>query len=732
MKTENEQWLYILGVRHHGPGSARSVLRALEIVRPDAVLIEAPADAEAAAREADISAMILPVAQMVYNPKSLNEAIFLPFAAFSPEWQTLVWAKKNAIEFRYIDLPFARTTRLRRDYSDKAFTDLAMLDGYTDPERWWEARVERVAQSDPLGGFEVVMSLMRTLRGVEEDASEETTIREAWMRQNIRRARREGFKRLAVVCGAWHAPALAITDRTTASSDEAQVKHLPRISSRCIWIPWTFERMTRVSGYGAGVVAPAWYQLLWDYPETAAVQWMARAAKLLRDLDYHASAAQVLEAGRLAEAIARLRGAHQPGIDELREALIAVMGDGNTVVLESISPDLITGTQLGHVPDMGLSLPLLEDFETQVKRCRLKKETQKKKLSLDLRVDSHRQKSQLLHRAGILGVPWGRAADTRGVGHGGFHEHWDLCWKPDFLLALIEAAPQGNTVESATKAALLRRLRKAGAIPELMNVLKSVLLADLPEILGDVLMAIQKESVDAHDVWTLLEATPDMVMARKYGAARQYDVFDVDVLLSTFIPRVCILLPNACVGLSEEAAEQHLPQIWAFNHAVGILGAFTEDWYEALKRIAQHSGSAHLLSGMAIRLLHDLGVFDAERLQQELGYVCSGPPAQTASWVRGFLNGSALLMLNYPGLWQLLNNWIISQDQETFCFILPVLRRAFGDFSPSEREHLLAKAKRTYQGATEMSQSKISSMLSAFVVPVLEEILGTQGSIPDP
>src|SRR5207253_2288681 len=33
--------------------------------------------------------------------------------------------------------------------------------------------------------------------------------REAWMRQTIRAAQRDGFQRIAVVCGAWHAPALA-------------------------------------------------------------------------------------------------------------------------------------------------------------------------------------------------------------------------------------------------------------------------------------------------------------------------------------------------------------------------------------------------------------------------------------------------------------------------------------------------------------------------------------------
>jgi len=732
MTTKEDIKLYIFGIRHHGPGSARSVLRALEGVHPDVVLIEAPADAEATAREADVSAMTLPVAQLVYNTKALNEAIFLPFAVFSPEWQALCWAQNNGVEFRYMDLPFARKPRSRSDHSDNAFRALAAMDGYTDPERWWEARIERVAVSDPLHGFEVVMSLMRTLREMDEDTSEETTSREAWMRQTIRQTRKAGFKRIAIVCGAWHAPALADIDRIAAASDELLVKNLPRISSRCVWIPWSFERMSKASGYGAGVVAPAWYQLLWDYPQTAAVQWMARAAKRLRDADYHTSAAQVLDAGRLAEAIAGLRGAYQPGIDELREAIMAVMGQGHVAVIESISSDLIIGSQLGHVPNMGLSLPLLEDFDAQIKRCRLKKETPKKQLSLDLREDGHRLKSQLLHRAGVLGVPWGRMTDAGAKHHGGFHEHWELCWKPEFLLALIEVAALGNTVESATKTALLRQLRLAADIPALMAVLKIVLLTDMQVLLGDVMEAIQRESVDAHDVWTLLEATPTMVMARKYGTARQYDIFDIDVLLGTLIPRVCILLPPACVGLSEEASEQQLSRIGAFNHAIGVLEAFTAQWYESLINMAGKKETARLLAGMATRLLHDLEVYDAKKLQQMLQFECSGTPMQTASWIRGFLNGSALLMLNYPGLWQLLNNWMVSQEEETFTHILPVLRRAFSDFSQAEREHLLAKARRPHQPQTEMEGPTWSEALAVQVMPTLEQMLGPQAVIPDP
>ena len=50
--------------------------------------------------------------------------------------------------------------------------------------------------------------------------------REAFMRQSIRAALREGFQRIAVVCGAWHAPALEPATMPPAKDDAARLKLL--------------------------------------------------------------------------------------------------------------------------------------------------------------------------------------------------------------------------------------------------------------------------------------------------------------------------------------------------------------------------------------------------------------------------------------------------------------------------------------------------------------------------
>ena len=60
--------VFVFGVRHHGPGSARAVAAGLEEVRPDVVLIEGAPELDAVAGLVADPAMVPPVAGLVYAP----------------------------------------------------------------------------------------------------------------------------------------------------------------------------------------------------------------------------------------------------------------------------------------------------------------------------------------------------------------------------------------------------------------------------------------------------------------------------------------------------------------------------------------------------------------------------------------------------------------------------------------------------------------------------------------
>ena len=96
-----------LGIRHHGPGSARRVVEALEDLQPVEILVEGPIDlSDQLPRLADPE-MVPPVAQLAYPKDAPNQAFFWPFALFSPEYQAVKWAIAAGVPVRYIDLPVA-------------------------------------------------------------------------------------------------------------------------------------------------------------------------------------------------------------------------------------------------------------------------------------------------------------------------------------------------------------------------------------------------------------------------------------------------------------------------------------------------------------------------------------------------------------------------------------------------------------------------------------------------
>ncbi len=101
--------LEIFGIRHHGPGSARSLVAALGVFEPDVVLIEGPADADPLIPWAASARTIPPVALLAYVADQPSRAAFWPFAVFSPEWQALTWAAQHDVAVAFCDLPAAAT-----------------------------------------------------------------------------------------------------------------------------------------------------------------------------------------------------------------------------------------------------------------------------------------------------------------------------------------------------------------------------------------------------------------------------------------------------------------------------------------------------------------------------------------------------------------------------------------------------------------------------------------------
>ena len=83
---------HILGIRHHGVGSAKKVAERLQEIKPDIVLVEGPPEISEMLKHIGKKELVPPVALMVYNSKIPASSTFYPFADFSPEWVAAKYA----------------------------------------------------------------------------------------------------------------------------------------------------------------------------------------------------------------------------------------------------------------------------------------------------------------------------------------------------------------------------------------------------------------------------------------------------------------------------------------------------------------------------------------------------------------------------------------------------------------------------------------------------------------
>ncbi|MCB0569267.1 MAG: hypothetical protein KDC66_05875 [Phaeodactylibacter sp.] len=742
----------IYGIRHHGPGSARSLLRALQAQRPDAILIEAPADTEKVLEYAGHPRLVPPVAVLVYDEKDLSRASYLPFAEFSPEWQAIQYGLKESLPIIFMDLPMSMQFQLEAEKAGQLEIPLpdseqepplirdpmgyiAELAGYTDSERWWEATFEQTDNEADI--FQAIISLNVALR--EEPGRQEpplNRLREAHMRKALRKALKDGFKKLAVVCGAWHAPALHYLDRYPPASDNALLKGLKKSKTKATWIPWSHQRLAFQSGYRAGVVSPAWYALLFGRREEAVLWWMSRVAQLLRQEGIAASAAHAVEAARLAHTLAALRQQPVAGIEEMKEAVLAVFCEGQEAPLKTIESRLIIGEEVGEVPPDIPQIPLQQDLEARIRATRLTKAYQSASPEdkvLDLRKAGHLEASHLLHQLSLLGIPWGVLQEAPEGRLGNFSETWRLHWQPEYIIRLIEAGMWGNTVYAAASHYARKRAGETEKLSELVTIVRSALLAGITEAFASLIGRLEDAAARTRDVYHLLEALPVLADIARYGDTRQTDVQAVEALLNHIVPRIAIGLPGAVMNIEEEAAREWFPLFLQGNRAVSLLGqaAHFSYWNRALGDIAGAAFANPLLSGLCCRMLFDRSLLSAPdtaaRMRQALSL--NEEAEQGAWWLEGFLYGSGLLLIHTPELWPVLDEWVAEIPEARFPEVLPLLRRAFAGFTGPEREKMFALA-RSGVAAGETATPDVASAFgqkrAKTVLPTLRMLLGLE------
>jgi hypothetical protein len=763
--TTNER-LHLLGIRHHGPGSAALLRQALDALDPACVLIEGPSEGDALIPY--ITDLKPPVAMLLHAADNANAATFMPFAEFSPEWQAMLWALEHQRPVRFIDWSAAVSLALKLQpdtethaTAESAVTEirtdaldlLAAAAGYDDGEAFWNALIEQHGYNHgghALAVFAAIEAAMTEARSQEQasllrDFDEARDLRrEAYMRTHIRTALKDYDGNVAVVCGAWHLSALRSDAK--AADDRALIaslsRELPRIKVDATWVPWTDSRLSTSSGYGAGVISPGWYRHLWslyarprvpDAQEFAAL-WQSRTALTLRQEGYGAPTASAIDATQLAISLAALRGLPMPGLAEMRDASLATFCHGNPIPLTLIAQKLYVGERVGEIGDRVPQMPLARDLALWQRKTRLKPEDLELEVRVDLRSEAGLLKSTLLHRLNLIHVAWGRLMDAN-TSRGTFREVWMLRWQPELSVALAEALIYGVTIEQAATNATLERANGTASVTTLAGLVQAALIADLPDAATAAIERLQAAAVSASDITDLMLAVSPLVRVLRYGSARKLPEEALRALVHSLSVEINAGVRIGSRSLDETTAAARLEAMEAFDEALTLFAdtVLFASWNNELGHLVNDDQVVAPVAGLSLRRLHDRSLWPADELSAAFArHTTSHDPRHAGPFLEAFLRGGSEILLQDAPLLQLIDAWLCGLAPQDFTESLPLLRRSLSHFDTTSRRRLLDKLKQVPQqsGTVSVAAAEQANPAFAAALPLLYRILGLQAPTP--
>lgn len=554
--------LTVIGVRHHSPACARLVRRTIERLRPAFVLIEGPADFNPHLSDLALD-HALPVAIFSFRSGlGGSSASYAPFCAFSPEWQALVAGREAGARVMFCDLPAwdpafgARANRYADPHGARAAAAeraLAAALGLEDQDALWDALAEAAPEDELPARLDRYFALLRP-PGTDDPAE---AARERFMAAHAAQALREAGERpVVLVCGGWHAEAVAryaAAEADGALPEAALPKpalpepaspkpdlpepDLPEEGERIgsYLVPYSYARLDRFSGYAAGMPSPGYYERVAADGLAAAADWAADAITAsLRGAGQVVSTADRIAWQTHATALARLR-AH-PAIlraDLIDSALASLVKDaldaapawtataaspGHPALAAMIAA--LAGTREGALAPGTRQPPLTADVEERLRAAGLEPGPARRRVAIDWAEPDDRERARLLHRLAILGLPGivrGEGPDLADAGLP--RESFEIARHPHWPGALIEASRWGGTLAMAAAARIAARIEdEPDSLAALARGLSDALFAGL-SIDGELLARLSERIAEAHDTAELGAAGRRIVRLHRFGEA---------------------------------------------------------------------------------------------------------------------------------------------------------------------------------------------------------------------
>jgi len=753
----------IIGIRHHSPACARWVAQRIHVLKPAYVLIEGPCDFNPRLAELALPHH-LPIA--IYSYLSQDDAHYgswSPLAEYSPEWQALQAGRVVGAQVRFIDLPAWHQALfdVENRYADmpdavseqhaeiyeQALADALSIEGR---DALWDHLFEDGNEGEAWALR--LQTYFAHLRPSHEASSPENQAREQMMARWIAWAVAQTggqAERVLVVCGGWHAPALAqLWSRVSCEEPSTPV---PESAAETVHygsylVPYSFKRLDAFTGYAAGMPSPAWYQWVWEWGIAgAAERALQQLMQRLRQKKQPASTADLLAVLVRAQGLARLRGHTQPlrcdWLDALAGSLVKTALDVPVPwsyrgpLLRGTAPELVeamdvlAGDCSGQLAPGTPQPPLVASVQAELAALGI---SLSGRLQLHLHKSADRNKSRVLHRLRLLNIP---GIQRQSGPHNPLSEEsaeiWQLSMPLEQTTALIEAAAWGASLSDAARAKLESRLRAAqGRIQPLTEVLYQAAWAGLAQVSQPVLHELHAAIAHESQFHQLAPALGWLHTLLRHGQMLGMDdALPLRVLLEAGWDRALWLLEPA-VAIAPNEREAHLQGYIALRtitaDALAIVplcdsAPLPIEAARALavwQRKAADHAAAPLSRGAALgALLHFSANTDS---QAALHLLCSLPSAHLGDALTGLLALARETLATDSAFIVGINQLVQALDNADFVQALPAMRQAFAWLPAQERGTLAEQIVTLYSGKDAVAVSA-RSLLHTFPAAVSAE-----------
>jgi hypothetical protein len=760
---------YWFPVRHHSPAVARHLEAVILARRPRLVFIEGPHEANdliphivdpktrppvAVYSSYRDDGNVLGLAGIASPAPDIPPrfACWYPLLSYSPEYVALLAAKKVGARAVFMDLPHHalirpasalqappgpdQTPKAEREAEDDRpivesgfYQRLAAAAGYRSWDEAWDSLFEARDFDSPehfrreLAAF---CAAARATSPPELLQTDGTLERERFMLRTIRETLADAKVKPAeamVVCGGFH----LFLDR----GDAEPPPEPPVGTVYTSVVPYSFFRVSQLSGYRAGNRAPQYYQMGWDLwregrAADALVEYVVAVLKQGRKDGEPLSSADAIAVSQHAGMLARLRGRAAPVIDDIHDALVTCCCKGNPadegLHLQRAIDAVDVGTKLGKVtPALG-RLPLVNDFHSQMADLDLGEVLDREKrvaLDLDKRQDAAARRSVFLHRVRFLGVPLAELADASGDFSGTlFREKWGLRWSPEVEPALVERGLYGDTVEAAALARLQEELAQdeqhAGRT---CQRLVAAIDMDLPNLVHQVEEACGR-AIDADDRFvSLAQALQSLTVLERYATYRNLRRVVIADLIVRCFGRACFAIPGVA-AVPEEQQGEVVNGLLSLAEVVqrGGEGVDRVLFTQHVRQVAAAS-PVPFLRGAFLGMLTELRDMTAQELAGEVSALAKAPPDRMVT-AGDFLDGvlavsRTSILLGADALVGAVDELLRAAEWERFLVLLPRLRAAFERLHERQRDALAEHVAQRYGLAEKESLTELRTSVGA-------------------